>query len=115
MLFSGPMQIYKRALFLAAVVSFTVAPSFMDWHVHCLAHQEELALTGPDQAQTGHGVHHQDCHWLRGGRDTQALVTLSSTPVLPVSFALPLPPAPDLTYVFFPAFFSPRAPPLLPL
>lgn len=68
------MRILVSTIALTAVMSYTVAPFLLDLHRHCLGHDRGLTVTMPRQEQSDHGVHHQDCHWLQGTRDQQAIL-----------------------------------------
>ncbi|MCH7858724.1 MAG: hypothetical protein IID14_03380 [Candidatus Marinimicrobia bacterium] len=98
-----------------AVLVFILAPSIVDGEAHCLGHQATATVTSPENADGGHGVHHEDCYWLKDQSNTRA-VLLHSTPVVSLAcYALWVSPIPTISYpVDLPAF-SGRAPPPLPL
>ncbi len=98
---------------LGAVMSYTAAPFLLDLHPHCLGHDREITVTMPRQAQSSHGDHHQDCHWLRGARDQQAAlgqlaVTVAARWISPW-MAAPVVPLTGRTY----PTFEGRAPPAI--
>ncbi len=108
------MRILVTTIALSAVMSYTVAPFLLDMHRHCLGHDGDITVTMPRQEQSGHGVHHQDCHWLRGARDQQATlgqvaVTAAARWISPWMAA----PVVPLTCRSYPAFEGRAPPPIL--
>lgn len=109
------MRPIANILTLGAVLVFILAPSLVDGEVHCLGHKGTATVTSPEQADGRHGVHHEDCYWLKGQSNTRAVLLHGTTPVSHTGYAPWVSPVPPIFHpVDLPAF-SGRAPPQLPL
>ena len=105
------MRILVSTIALGAVMSYAVAPFLLDMHRHCLGHDGDITVTMPWQEQSDHGVHHQDCNWVRGTRDQQAvLAQLAGTVAARWNSPLLAAPVVHLTGNSYPIFAG-RAPP----
>ncbi|MCH7859742.1 MAG: hypothetical protein IID14_08600 [Candidatus Marinimicrobia bacterium] len=109
------MRSLVASLTLGAVLVFILAPSVVDGKVHCLGHQATATVTSPEKTDGRHGVHHEDCYWLKDQSNTRAVLLHDTTPVSLTCYALWVSQIPAIFHpVDLPAF-SGRAPPQLPL
>ena len=108
------MRILASTIALGAVMSYAVAPFLLDMHRHCLGHDGDITVTMPWQEQSDHGVHHQDCNWLRGTRDQQAVLGQLAVTTAAKWFApLVADPMAPLTGHTYPIFAGRAPPPIL--
>lgn len=68
------MRSIIATLTFGAVLVFILAPSLVDGIAHCLGHDDEVVITAPASGPSDHGVHHQDCYWLKGKNNSRAVL-----------------------------------------
>ena len=95
-----------------AVLLAPLSVALTELQPHCFGHTIPLQLASHESGEHLHGVHHENCRWLKGGRQ---LVALPQSPpgdmLLAFSRNLPLQDSQSFSGLAY-TDCSPRAPPL---